>query len=275
MIAKSWLYDAILYIYALSLLFYFSDVARRNRNAKRLGTGFLSFVWVLQTVFFVQFLFYHVHEWYSTFVTLFFFSWLLVTVTLFIQRFFRIDLIVFFVNVFGFAVFALNIFSNPDIVPSIRGWGINDELLFIHISLAIASYAAFLVAAVFSGMYLFLHRKLKEKQWNSTMKRLPSLEIIDRYTFISIWIGTPLLIMSLALGIVWIVLQHDIRLLLDPKVLNSLVVLAGYGYYLLQRLSLRSPGYKLAMWNLAAFGIVLCNFIVSNLISGFHHWVWK
>jgi HemX protein len=51
MVTQSWLYDAILYIYALSLLFYFSDFARANRSVKRMGTGLLSFVWVLQTVY--------------------------------------------------------------------------------------------------------------------------------------------------------------------------------------------------------------------------------
>ncbi len=49
-------------------------------------------------------------------------------------------------------------------MPIKPDWDINDELLFIHISLAIGSYAAFSIAAIFSGMYVFLHKMLKDQK---------------------------------------------------------------------------------------------------------------
>ncbi len=275
MVTQSWMYDAIIYIYALSLLFYFSDFAGHNRRAKRMGTGLLIFVWVLQTIFFiVRMVGQRQMPILSMFDILFFFSWLLVTASLLLNRFFRVDLFVFFVNVIGFSVLALNFFSDPNVVPSLSYWNINDELLFIHISLAVCSYAAFAVGAVFAGMYLFLHRQLKSKHWGATMKRMPSLEKMDRYAYLMVVTGVPLLILSLSLGLVWVVLIGDIRLLLDPKVLNSLLILAIYGYYLIRRITLRSPGYRLAQWNLAAFAVVVVNFIISNFYSAFHQWIW-
>ncbi|MGO4376255.1 cytochrome C assembly protein, partial [Paenibacillus sp. MCAF20] len=39
MVTQNVLYDAILYVYALSLLFYFSDFMNASRKAKRIGTG--------------------------------------------------------------------------------------------------------------------------------------------------------------------------------------------------------------------------------------------
>jgi HemX protein len=137
-----------------------------------------------------------------------------------------------------------------------------------------ASYAAFLTAAVLSGMYLFLHRQLKEKHWSATMKRLPSLEKTDRYAYVAVITGTPLLLLALALGVVWIALQGKKELFFDPKVVNSLFVLAAYVFYLFQRKTLGIEGNKLAAWNLAAFLIVIINFVVSNLYSNFHHWIW-
>ncbi|TBL81655.1 cytochrome C assembly family protein [Paenibacillus thalictri] len=272
MITKSWLYDAIIYIYALSLLFYFADFASPNREAKRIGTGLLSFVWGLQTVYLVYNLMSHKSLFaFSVFETLFMLSWVLVTASLIINRIFRIELFVFLVNLIGFSVLALNFFSNPGVSPTLGSWKINDELLFIHISLAICSYAAFAVAAVFSGMHLYLHRRLKGKKWTSSVKRLPSLEKTDRYAYVSVIVGAPLLMLGLALGVVWIVLEGDYRLLFDPKVINSWVVLAAYLFYLFQRLALQTPGNKLAKWNLAAFVIVLINFAVSN-VSQFHRW---
>lgn len=276
MVTQSWLYDAMIYIYALSLLFYFSDFANANRKAKRMGTGLLSFVWVLQTAYLVTSLYGHMTEWaFARSDVLFLFSWLLVTISLVMNRFFKIELFVFFINVLGFAILALNVFGNPRITPVLEQWEVNDELLFIHITLAIGSYAAFSVAAVFSLMYLFLHRKLKEKKWSTTMQRLPSLEKIEHYTYFSVIIGAPSLLLALSLGIVWVALEGDLRLFYDPKVVNSIFVLAAYGFYLFQYHSLRMSGNLLAAWNLAAFLIVLINFIVSNLVSGFHYWIWS
>lgn len=273
MVTQSWLYDTVIYIYALSLLFYFSDVVGPNRSAKRMGTGLLSFVWVLQTAYLGYGLVRHdVSATFTMLETLFFFSWFLVTLALIAGRFMRIELFVFFVNVFGFAVLALHMFSNPLVKPSLGNWKISDELLFIHITLAIASYTAYTAAAIFSGMYLFLHRKLKEKQWSSSMKRLPSLEVTDKYTMYAVVIGTPLLLTSLILGIVWVWLQGEAGQLLDPKVVNSFFVLAAYTFYLFQRRSMGINGKKLAVWNLIAFAIVVLNFAVSNFYSQFHGW---
>ncbi|TVY11883.1 cytochrome c biogenesis protein CcsA [Paenibacillus cremeus] len=273
MVKQTWFYDAIIYIYALSLLFYFSDFVGPNRSAKRMGTGLLSFVWVLQTIYLAYNLITHSTPMaFSRFETLFVLSWLLVTVSLIINRFVRIELFVFLINVFGFAILALNFFSNPTISPTLASWKINDELLFIHISLAVVSYAAFVVSAIFSGMYLFLHRKLKSKQWSQQMLRLPSLENTDRYAFLSVVIGAPLLLLTLTLGIVWIALEGNYMLFFDPKVLNSWFVLLAYIFYLFQRLLLRSPGNRLALWNLAAFFVTLLNFVAANVYSTFHQW---
>ncbi|NOU73391.1 cytochrome C assembly protein [Paenibacillus sp. LMG 31458] len=276
MVTRSWLFDAMIYMYALSLLFYFSDFANANRSAKRMGTGLLLFVWVLQTAYLGINLYGHLTEWaFARSDVLFMFSWLIVTISLLINRFFRIELFVFFVNVLGFAILALNVFGNPNVTPIKPDWDINDELLFIHITLAIGSYVAFSIAAIFSGMYVFLHKMLKAKKFSQTVMRLPSLEKIEHYTYLSVIIGAPLLLMALSLGVVWVVLEGDRNLLYDPKVINSFFVLAAYAFYLFQQHSMRISGNKLAAWNLAAFLIVVLNFVVSNLVSGFHGWIWS
>lgn len=273
--AKTWIYDAILYIYALSLLFSFSDLATKNRSAKRMGTGLLAFVWLLQSVFIVYRVYEHQYMPVLTmFEALFFYCWMLVTVSIMMNWFLRLDLLVFLLNLAGFAIMALNFFSDPAVTPISEQWEAKDELVFIHITLAIGSYAAFLIAALLSGMYLFMHRKLKGKQWSSVMSRFPSLDKIEGYTYRAVLIGIPLLILSVVLGMAKVVLEGDMRLLADPKVLSSLFSMAVYAFYLLQRISGKQPGYMLAFWNLAAFTVVVINFSLFNLYSGFHHWIW-
>jgi HemX protein len=273
MVTQGWLLDATLYIYALSLLFYFSDFVGENRSAKRMGTGLLIFVWVLQTVYLV----FNVMMQRDTFVfTLFeallMFSWLMVTLSLILNHFFRIEPLVFFANVVGFAVLALHFFSHPNVVPSLQHGQAINELLFIHATLAICSYAAFSFSAILSGMYLFLHRQLKVKNWSPAMKRMPSLEKMEKYTFYSIIMGFPLLLLSLVLGVIWIALRGEHSLLLDPKVIHSMFVLMIYLAYLFQRRYSQISGTRLAWWNIGAFAFVLVNFLLLNLLSGFHRW---
>lgn len=273
---STWIYDAILYIYALSLLFSFSDMATKNRSAKRMGTGLLAFVWLLQSAFIAYRMYEHQYVPVLTmFEALFFYCWVLVTVSIMMNFFLkRLDLLVFLVNVAAFAILALNFFSDPSVTPISEQWEARDELVFIHITLAIASYAAFMIAALLSGMYLFMHRQLKGKRWSSVMTRFPSLDRIEGYTYRAVLIGIPLLIASVALGIAKIVLDGDTRLLADAKVLSSIFSIAVYAFYLLQRVTANQTGYMLAFWNLAAFTAVVINFLVFNMYSGFHHWIW-
>jgi HemX protein len=240
-----------------------------------MGTGLLIFVWVLQTFYLIYNFYSHRTDFvFTMFETLLLFSWLMVTLSLIVNRFFRIEPLVFFANVVGFMVLALHFFSHPNVVPALQHGEALNELLFIHVTLAICSYAAFAIAAILSGMYLFLHRQLKVKNWSSAMKRMPSLEKIEKYTFYAVISGFPLLVLSLALGIVWIALRQNGSFLLDPKVINSTLVLLVYLSYLFQRRFSRSSGTRLAWWNLGAFAFVIANFMISNLLSGFHRWIW-
>ncbi|CAM4193983.1 HemX protein [Paenibacillus endophyticus] len=270
MVTQNFLYDAILYIYALSLLFYFSDFMNASQRAKRMGTGLLIFVWVLQTGYLISRVVMHLQ---MTTVTAFEywlgFSWLLVTTSIVINRFFKIDFIVFFVNVVGFAVLALNLYSNPGSGGSLELWKTTRELLYIHISLVLCAYAALTIGALFAGMYLFLHNQLKRKRWTNFVRRLPSLDLMERYGDRAVIIGVPLLAMSLAIAVTSLLVEGRAALLLDWKVLSSFGTLIVYGIYVYQRAMLKRPGLQLARLYIFAFGLLLLN-LFSNYFSSFH-----
>ncbi|AJY76046.1 cytochrome c biogenesis protein CcsA [Paenibacillus beijingensis] len=270
MFSKYWFYDAILYVYALSLLFYFSDFVDANRRAKRIGAGLLVFVWILQTGFLLVRIVSHFDmTLFSRFEYWFGVSWLLVTVSLVISRFFRIEFIVFLVNVIGFGVLALNLFTNPNAKVKPAAWETTRELLIVHISLITCSFAALTIGAVFSGMYLFLHRRLKFKKWSQTLLRLPSLELIDRYAFRWVLVGMPLLALSLSVAVALIVLEGRWNYLLDWKVISSFSALAMYCVYLIQRVLLERTGWQTAQWNLVCFAFLIVNSLI-NPMSKFH-----
>lgn len=270
MITENWLYDVIIYIYALSLLFYFSDIVSKNDGAKRMGAGLLVFVWLLQTLFFFIRMYEHRYIPVLTmFEVLFFFSWLLVTASLVASRFIAMGFVVFFVNVFGFTILAINLLSDPGGAPLSESTG---ELLMLHVALAIFSYAAFSLSAVLSGLYLFLYGRLKGKKWSFVLKRIPSLDSMERQSTLLALAGVPVLILSLSIGFVWSMITYETVLAVfsDFKVYATLLVLASYGWLLVLKKKHKAPGNRLAVWNLACFAVLLANFGLSNFVSSFH-----
>jgi HemX protein len=270
MVTQNVLYDAILYVYALSLLFYFSDFMNASRKAKRIGTGLLIFVWVLQTAYVTVRTVSHFQLTpVSTFEYWLWFSWLLVTVSLVISRFFKIDFIVFFVNVIGFAVLALNLYSSTNSGQSSELWQTTRELLYVHISLVLCAYAVFTFGGLFAGMYLFLHKRLKSKQWTKAVRRLPSLEMMERYMDRAVIVGVPLLAMSLAIAAVSLIVEGRSALLLDFKVLTSVATLVLFIIFVYQRAAQKRPGPQMAWLYIASFLMLLIN-LLSNYVSRFH-----
>ncbi|NDI36704.1 cytochrome c biogenesis protein CcsA [Chengkuizengella sediminis] len=273
--SKTFVYDIIIYLYTLSLLFSFSDTIHKNRRAKWIGTGLLIIVWILQSNFFILRMIDNSYFPILTmFETLFFFSWIVVTISLMLNFILKHDLFVFAVNVTAFTIMALSFFSDSSAIPTLHSWEIHDELLFIHISLAISSYAFFLISFILSCLYLLLFHMLKKKKWFNYLKKLPSLEKIDKFAFYSVIIGLPLLLLSIILSLIWMVLTNHLSYLVDLKVINSLLVLVAYIFYLFKKLKKHTLGNILAFWNVIAFVLLLINFIISNYLSDFHIWIW-
>jgi ABC-type uncharacterized transport system, permease component len=261
----------LLVLYALSLLFYFSDFVSANRKMKRMGTGLLVFVWVLQTGWLVhRLLRLDDPSGLTRFETLFFFVWLLVTISIAASRLARIEPFVFAVNVVGFSVLAAVAAEGSSVSP-LELWNAERYLLIAHISLALAAYALFTAGAVLSLMYLLLHRQLKSRNWNAVVRRMPSLETIDRYAFGAVLAGTPLLILSLAPAAATLFMARRAEWLADWKVFAALVAAVAYIIYIALRKRRMHPGLLTAQWNLYAFGALLANSLIGAA-SRFHSW---
>jgi HemX protein len=269
---QSWMYDVTIYLYAFSVLLYFSDFIQSNRKVNRTAFWLLAVVWVLQTVFFVaQMTEKNYFPVLTLFETLFLYAWIIVTLSLAVNWFFKIDLLIFFMNTIGFAVMAITLFANPEAAPALTK-KLTSELLFIHISLAFLSYGAFSIAYVLSLMYLVQNKMLKEKRWNKIVLKLPSVGQLELYAYWLTMIGVPLLVLAMILGGLWAHLVVGKSIWLDPKVLVSFLVIAVYGTYLYRRIVCDWRGKRLAVMNVIAFTFVFLNYLVSGSISSFHQW---
>lgn len=144
------LHELTVVLYALCVLLYFIDFLHHNRKANRIAFWLLAFVWVLQTVFLIL---YMINTGRFPVLTIFeglyFYAWVLITLSLGINRLLRVDFIVFFTNVLGFIIMAIHTFAPVQIDSAVKAQQLISELLLIHITVAILSYGAFSLSFVF------------------------------------------------------------------------------------------------------------------------------
>ncbi|WP_042354879.1 cytochrome C assembly family protein [Bacillus rubiinfantis] len=259
--------------YALSVLIYFFDFIHHNRKANRIAFWLLAFVWVLQTLFLILYM----KEMgrfpvLTIFEGLYFYAWVLVTLSLGINRLLRVDFIVFFTNILGFIVMAIHTFAPSASHSHVMAEQLVSELLLIHITMAILSYGAFSLSFVFSLLYLLQYDLLKRKKWGPRLIRLADLERLERLSYILAVIGVPMLMLSLILGLQWAIIKLPGMPWYDMKIIGSFLLLTAYSIFLYLRTVKNLSGKKLALWNAASFLIVLINFFLFGRLSTFHLW---
>ncbi|WP_409289586.1 inner membrane protein YpjD [Peribacillus sp. SCS-37] len=267
------LHEATVLLYALSVLLYFIDFLNNDRKANRIAFWLLAIVWLLQTIF----LFLYVRETgrfpvLTIFEGLYFYAWLLITLSLAVNRLLRVDFTVFFTNVLGFIVMAVHTFAPVQVESHALAERMVSELLLIHITMAILSYAAFSLSFVFSVLYLIQYDLLKRKKWGKRLTRLGDLSKLEKTSYILNVTGVPLLLLSLILGLQWANIRLPHIPWSDPKIVGSFIVLTAYSIYLYCKVRKQVYGKSLALWNLASFLIVLVNFLLFGSLSGFHFW---
>jgi HemX protein len=268
------LHEVMVILYAVSLVFYFIDYLNKDRIAHRSAFWILSVVFLLQTSFLVMYIFETKRfPILSLFEGIYFYAWLLITLSILIQLIYKVGHAVFFLNVIGFIFMTIHTFAPIQIERSPIGESLISELLIIHITFAILSYAAFAMSFVFATLYLLLYKILKQKKWSKQFGRLPSLQQAATGMKVSILIGIPFLLISLILGMQWAHIAFDELPLFDLKTIGSFLLLAVYGSVLFLRRSGKLTGNDYAWANVFAFLFVIINFFLGSKLSGFHFWL--
>lgn len=267
------IYDMMTFLYAVVVVLYFLDFVLHKRTLNRIAFGLLAAVWALQTSFFMsRILEDNSVPLYSTFETTLFFSWLLISFSLFINYFYKIDLFAFFTNLIGFTMVVFDLFTGEGAAATV-GTNLQGNLLVLHITLAFLSYAAFSLSFIFSIMYLIQSKLLREKRWNDVFRRLPALDKLDAFTFRLIIVGFPLLLVAMILGVNWYYTVNGTVLVWDAKPVVSVILLGCYSVWMYLRNASDWSGRKLAWFNVVSFGLVIINYLfVGAYFSGFHRW---
>lgn len=267
------IYELVVILYAIGIVLYFIDYLYKNHKARRIAFWIVCIVWITQSIYIISFMI-EMQRFpiLSLFEGIYFYAWLLITLSIGLHCIARVDMPVFFINVLAFVFMTIHLFAPTDKNENPMVGSLVSEMLMIHIGISIVSYVAFSLAFVFSILYLILYNILKQKKWSKSWTRLPSLAQTSRWVNNSTMVGVPLLLTSLLLGLEWALITLDGLQFLDVKIIGSFIITAIYFSLLLLNRSGKIVGTTYAWLHVYTFLLVVVNFFLGNRLSSFHFW---
>jgi ABC-type uncharacterized transport system permease subunit len=97
-----------------------------------------------------------------------------------------------------------------------------------HTVTAVLGYTGFAVSAVYSTLFLLLYGDLKRRRFGFFFDRLPSLEILSKAAIHAATLGLVFLSAAIVGGAVGWVREMNAPVLLEPKVVSTLLVWLVY-----------------------------------------------
>jgi ABC-type uncharacterized transport system permease subunit len=148
---------------------------------------------------------------------------------------------------------------------------LRNHLLGIHVFSALLGYSAITISAVYGFLYLILFNDIKLNKFGLVFNRLPSLEVLEKLSFISAIIGFSLLSMAIIIGVIWLPKAFPHFSYIDPKLIGTLLVWIIYGLGISIKVFGGWQGKKVILFSIFGFVIAILSTIVSNFIARSFH----
>ncbi|AKC76002.1 cytochrome c biogenesis protein CcsA [Staphylococcus sp. EG-SA-6] len=258
-------HEIILIIYLISILCYFIDFVKKSHKIRELGIYTLGIVWILQTISLSVYITSHNEIPLSSLFDVFFFlSWIIICIALVLNVVKVLSFSVFFLNVIGFILLMMNTFQPEHYSTNVQRIAVINELLLVHIGLAVLSYALFALAFVNSLLYIIQYRNLREKNFDQKYFRIGSVATLETVVFYSSLSGFIILILSVILGAQWGVYAIGHSIFADPKVVLSSIITIFYAIYLLSRINRWFKTIYLIYFNIMLFCLCMINLFFTT-----------
>ena len=140
----------------------------------------------------------------------------------------------------------------------------------VHTTLLLFAYASFFVVFAASVMYLLQERELKMKTFTPIFHRLPSLTTMDDISRAAVAIGWTLLTLGILSGMIWSAARDGRIWHNDPKEIFAALTWLLYLGLVYYRYTARWRGRRAAWIGVAGFALVLCTFLGTRLMGGYH-----
>lgn len=195
-----------------------------------------------------------------------YFSWCILLVALLIDSFFKAKILKFNIVLVFLISFISAFFSRgiPQIKPEFKNIFID-----FHALLAVLGVAIFSVAFILSLLYIFQDKSIKSKKFKGLDKLIPSLEMLDKTSYLLIFWG--FLIYSIGVGIGVVEYLNLIGFSFDPKEVWSFFVWFIYLIIFYLRVKGDWRKKKAAYLTILGFFLIIFSFFGINLFfESFH-----
>jgi ABC-type uncharacterized transport system permease subunit len=139
----------------------------------------------------------------------------------------------------------------------------------IHVSFALAGYAALLLAFLAGLMYLLQEWELKRHKPHAFYYRLPPLETVDRLGGLALEVGFPFITIGILFGAIGAANEWGPNWIRDPKVALSFVLWLIYLLLVVSRVGAGWRGRKAAVLSLVGLAMALASW-GANYMSAHH-----
>ncbi len=133
--------------------------------------------------------------------------------------------------------------------------------LIFHIVASLVSYAGYCLAAILACLYLLLHRRLKQKRFDLTFRKLPPLDKLDKLSAMWAALGSLTMLASSLTGFLYV--RHANIHGMQSRELAIYVVLLVFGATAASRRLLGWRGHRHAQLVCIGFGLLL----LTNLLG--------
>lgn len=148
---------------------------------------------------------------------------------------------------------------------------LRSNLLGTHVISALIGYSGITISAVYGILYLILYNEIKLNKFGLIFNRLPSLEILERMSFIAAIIGFVFLSITIIIGIIWLPQAFAQFSYLDPKLIGTFAVWILYGIGLINKFLGKWRGKKLIILSIIGFTLAICSTILTNFLAKSFH----
>ena len=200
-LSEKFLFSAATLLFGIGFLYNYFQLKSKDSYSHTLTYLFLLFGFVLQSIaLYMRALVIHACPLGNTFEILQFIIWSLVLLFLLIRPVIKIKVLGLFI-IFIAALASTISLSIPSLDSSyLNSLEASDPFIELHASLAIFSYAIYMLLAIVSSMLLIQQWGLKKQRFQGLFRHLPAVQKLDSIANVLVWIASLTLFVGILFG---------------------------------------------------------------------------
>ena len=200
-LSEKFLFSIAAILFTVGFLFNYFQIKSKGTYSNTLTYLFLLFGFVLQSIaLYLRALVIHACPLGNTFEILQFILWSLILLFLLIRPVIRINALGLFILFIASLVSATSLLIPSLDNPYVYTLEANNPFIELHASLAIFSYAIYMLLAIVSSMLLIQQWGLKKQRFQGLFSHLPAVQKLDSIANVLVWIASLTLFIGILFG---------------------------------------------------------------------------